>query len=109
MVGKTREEVRGAIFARKQFKRVKATLWGVEVEFQQPSLGKIFNQNLTEADNSLILQLIIDQSYVPGTQEKVFTSADLETLKAMPFDQELNKLSEAISELTGNAGDAEKN
>ncbi len=105
----SREEVRASIFAKNKFKRVALTLWGVKVEFQQPTLDRVLN-NVASEDSSLLLQLLIDQTFVPGSQEKVFDKADIESLKAMPFDAELNQISQVISDLTGGEVEgAEKN
>lgn len=107
----SRDELRSSIFggARQNFRSETTQLWGHTVEFRQPTLGQVLNVGQAEPGDAMI-RMIIDYTYVPGTNEKLFEEGDKDTLRAMPFDQGLNALADIVTKLTGiDVEEAEKN
>lgn len=101
----TRDQIRAKILGAKA--KVDTTeLYGAQVEIRQPSLDVIMDarQAIFNGDSDLKTQTIdvlINYVFVPGTTEHVFEEADREALLELPFDNDLNKLSEKINSLMG--------
>lgn len=111
----TRDKVRASIFKEENKKPASAiiTLFGEKVEIRQPTLA-IINRigRTTSTDTKIpgIVRVLIEYCYVPGTDDKVFESADAEQLASMPTGQWLHDFNTAVEKLTGvDVGAAEKN
>lgn len=101
----TRDQIRAKVLGTKP-KVDTAMLYGAEVEIRQPSLDVIMDarQAIFNGDSDLktqTLDVLIRYVYVPGTMEHVFEEADREALLELPFDNDLNKLSEKINSMMG--------
>jgi len=108
----TRDEIRSKIFSAEAAKpKTKRLLFfGTEVELRQPTIGAILDMQGTEDRKQAIINMMIQYTYVPGTNDPVFELADTETLLAMPWGEDFSRLNEAITELTGvNVEEEEKN
>jgi len=107
----SRDELRSSIFgeARQNFRSETTQLWGHEVEFRQPTLGQVLRVGQTDPGEAM-LRMIIDYVYVPGTTERLFEDGDIDVLRSMPYDAELNVLADIVTKLTGvDVEEAEKN
>ena len=74
------------------------------VEVRQPSIGErneVFSKNLGSGDVNLelILYMAMKQTYVPGTNERVFEPADYDTLKDQPAGGFVDQFGNAALEL----------
>ncbi len=79
---------------------------GMQAEIRQPSVAEILNTQVSEegAKQDVMLDIIINRCYVPGTDVKIFEEGDKTALKELPFNSAFSTLLEAINELI----DAEK-
>jgi len=106
----TKESIREQIFSTKKFKSINIDLFGAEVEIRQPSLGAILDAKEEPNRKLALMKTLVDYCFIPGTNEKLFEVTDLDGLMAQPFGEDLTRLNDAISELTGvNMEDTEKN
>ncbi len=106
----TRDEIRAKMFASHDFKRERITVFGVEVEIVQPSLGLILKAQENPDRPDAIIDLMIEYCYVPGTKEKVFVAEDKEGIKGFPAGEDIIKISTSIANLTSiDVQEAEKN
>jgi hypothetical protein len=100
-----KDQIRATIFAdgnRIPAKR-EIMLFGEKVEIRQPTLAQISRLS-KQGDNDKvppIVKIMIEYIYVPGTDDKVFDSADAEQLAGMPSGKWLSDMNTAIEELTG--------
>lgn len=106
-----RKELRAQLIGMKHVpERRKVTLFGCEVELQQPTLASILTasqEDTSEKDRTT--DVFIKYAYVPGTDELVFEEGDREVILGWPYTQELLDVQTAIMELTGvNIGEAEE-
>lgn len=103
------------IGAKKQFKTKICKIGGEEVELRQPSLKlrqMIFNKSKVDGEVDLFeftLYGVIFSAFIPGTQDRVFTEADYDTLKEMPTGDWMDELGAAVVELMNVDADTEKN
>jgi hypothetical protein len=108
-----RDTLRGAIFSGSSFKRESIVLFGQEIEVRQPSveqLRKLSDISKSAKDKNAIINLMIDYTYVPGTDEKVFEQADYEQLSNLPAGDWLITYQKAWVRLAGiNEEELEKN
>ena len=81
--------------------RKTVTLFGCELELQQPTLRAILDAQSEEDTKTRSISMIIDYAYVPGTNERLFEAADREMILNWPFNDELVTIQLAIAELTG--------
>lgn len=115
MAQNTRDALRSKIFKTRKAKRQTLTLFeeGTEVEVRQPTIGDIMQaQSHEEGDerNFAVVQIMMRYCYVPGTDEKVFETADLENIKDMPMGSWFTKLVEVFNDfVNADMGETEKN
>ena len=99
-----REDTRAAIFGSIQFKNKKIKIFGVDVEVRQPSIGELSAMNVLDPekpDRNALIELMIQYSYVPGTDEKVFEESDREYMLGFPMDDWAGKFQETWMKLAG--------
>lgn len=93
------EELRERFFA--QGKESKAPLdleWnGISWEWRIPSIQQVQDAQKTE-DQNFMVSLIIGYSYMPGTENKLFTEDDYEALVQMPLSGEFQAIVKKISD-----------
>lgn len=94
-----RDALRSKILGAKQ-ERVSITLFGAEIEILQPSVGDVVKQ-AESSPQSMVVQLLLNNAYVPGTKIKVFDEADLDGLLNRPFGTEMRRVSQLMNQLMG--------
>lgn len=104
-----RDEIRKQLFAKKERKTVLLTLWDTEIELRQPTVGEMLDQSQETDQRVMISSFLIRQSYIPGTNEKVFDDADEDGILNWPYGKWVADITEALRELTDlEIEDAEK-
>lgn len=109
MPAKTRDSIRSAILSSESKRRKSKVLpfFGQDIEIRQPSVGDMMK--FSEGNKSFI-QVLIDFAFVPGTNEKVFEATDKAALEELPFNEDVQAVLDAVTELTSaSVKDAEKN
>ena len=103
-----KNQIRARIFSSEQSRARKSVIpfFGTEIELRTPAVGKFLgsvSQNADDGSNDQIrlIKLVIENSYVPGTDELVFNMADYESLVALPFNSDMALVVKTINELTG--------
>lgn len=81
--------------------RISLTLFGMDLDLVQSTLGSILDMQDMPDGRGRAVYMIIQYACVPGTSERIFESADQEMILNWPFGEDLNKLQEAIADLTG--------
>ena len=107
-----KDSLRGAIFSSKnrELKKEIIIMFGNEVEVRQPNLGQITALGREDDKTAPIFKIMIEYCYVPGTNEKVFSKADVAALSELPAGQWLTDFNSAIEKLTSiDISSAEKN
>lgn len=104
-----KDEIRAAIFNNTQFKRETFNFLGQELELRQPSVGQISRLADDKNNNNRLIEIIIDSAYMPGTDEKVFTKADYESLLEVPSGEWIADFTTAWNKLAGSVKETEKN
>jgi len=98
----TRQQMRDALLGQRHKPKTKRiTLFGIDVELQQASLGSILDVKITDDSKVSAINMIIKYACVPGTSERVFEAADRDMIEAWPFGDDVMALQDAIAELTG--------
>lgn len=108
----TRNELRAKILSHENLvrKKVELTFFGASIELRQPTAGDIMKYMDEQTKTMNIVSILLDYAYVPGTDDKVFEEGDVETLKQLPYNEDMQKLTRAIEEFTNiMVGEAEKN
>lgn len=108
-----RQEIRDAIFNAENSKPKSRVIdfLGAKIELRQPTLVSLSQmrsvadvkseQDPDRPEEISLVRMVISNTYVPGTDELVFTDDDYEMLSKLPFGPDLNRLSAAVNELTG--------
>lgn len=97
----SRDELRSKLLSSHAPKHEMLTIFGVEVEFRQPTLEAILSARDNEDVKQRTVDMIIQYAYVPGTDEKVFEPADRDQILRWPFGEDMIKVQQAITRLTG--------
>lgn len=98
---KSRNELRSALLSSHKAKSEMITIFGVEVEFRQPTLDAILSAKSTQDSKERTVDMIIKYAYVPGTNEQVFEAADKEQILRWPFGEDMIKVQQVIARLSG--------
>ena len=95
-----RDELRGKIFAHRALKTETINIFGQDVEIRQPTLGQLLGARDEPDKRRAVVKLMIEYTFVPGTNERVFEDADYESIINMPFGDDLVKVNQAINRMT---------
>lgn len=82
--------------------------FGVEIELRAPDLKGLMAYRGAQNDENVMARSIINVSYVPGTNDKVFEDADLEVLNAAKMSPDMKKLITAVNRVLGGDEDLPK-
>jgi len=98
----TRDQIRAALIGKKHEGNSEiVTLFGVEIEFRQPTLGAILDAREDADEKTRTTDVFIKYAYVPGTQELVFEDTDRQTILEWPFNDDLIEVQKVVAKLTG--------
>jgi hypothetical protein len=98
--------VRAAIFAHPNTKQRTSVIefFGQQVEIRQATLGSIMEAQtqakLLDNPKAGLALAIIQNVYTPGTDDLVFEPGDVDSLLAMPFGEDMMRMSDAIGKMT---------
>ena len=105
-MSQSRDEFRKKIFQNRKRDSRMNNFFDEELEIKQPSVKELMDfQDINDRES--IVQILIKQAYVPGTNEKVFEDADKDTLMEMPAGSWIGELNNAIQDLSGLRSDDE--
>lgn len=96
----SRDEIRSAIFSAKPKSVLVENFFGVTLELRQPGLQQALQVRETDQAEQ-VYTMLLDYSYVPGTNEKVFSAEDVDSLRELPFGGEMVNLISKVTELLG--------
>ena len=107
MANSVRDQIRAATLgAKTQFKRKQFDYNGVDVEFRQPNLKErkvlINKAKDSKGDFDLtefLVWSVITNTYVPGTNEKVFSAEDYDAMMEQTGGSFVEKFGNEIAEL----------
>lgn len=72
----------------------------VEIEVRQPCVGDMMSLTADEGGKrDMMIRSIVENCYVPGTNEKVFDDTDMDGLRSMPFGDAWLTLTKTLDEL----------
>ena len=93
----SRDEARNKIFSTEytEVKKEYLTFNGVEIELRQPRVSAFMEQREGE-NREFFARFLIDNAYLPDTEDKVFDVADRDSLLAMPMNSSWTRAIEAI-------------
>jgi hypothetical protein len=100
----TRDELRARILGQK-VRRVPVELNDADgtvyfVDVQEPVVDRQLDQPMEQTNKERMIKLVIDHTFVPDTNERVFEDADLDGMQGMPFGQGFGTILNKIMELT---------
>lgn len=105
-----RKQLREKALSSSRGKKLVVDVFGGQVEVRQPTIGVIVDSGSPEHIKHALAFMIVSCCYVPETGEKLFDMTDIDSLRDVPFDEDMQKLSKAFTELSGvNVDEAIKN
>lgn len=110
--GSSVEVLKSRIFSsvNKRLRSEKVEFFGAQIEVRQATVGETLDMRLGDDDRPMLIHVLLNYVYVPGTQEKVFSEADVDQLQSLPYGPEMEMVMSAWRKLTQvNVGEAEKN
>jgi hypothetical protein len=108
----TARDIRSVIFsqANKKLRSEIVDFFGTKIEVRQSSMAKVVELNKLEDKMPLILQILLNNVFTPGTNEAVFDVSHLDMLSSMPFGADMDRVTKAHLKLSGvTIDDAVKN
>ena len=107
----TKAEARSQIFS-SEYTKPKAErvdFNGVTIELRQPRVSK-FMEGQSGENREFMVRFLIDNAYLPNTDERMFDVADKEQLLAMPMNSSWTRVISAVQNLIDiKVDDKEKN
>lgn len=95
-----RDSIRAAVLATHKPKSVLLEIFGTQIELRQPLMKEVMAAQEDDDRQRSIITILINQGYVPGTDEKVFDDADFEQLANLPFGGDILKIAKGLEQLT---------
>lgn len=81
-------------------KTIELSLGEAKFEFVQPSLKQVGElQDSAEESDNFVIKMLVEFSFVPGTQERVFLNEDYQAFIDMPFGGEIQGITNKISSM----------
>ena len=96
-----RDELRTKLLSSHKAKIIPITIFGIDIELHQPSLGDMLNVKEQEDSSERVAGIVIQYAYVPGTDIQIFEEADKVQILKWPFGDDILILQKAVVELTG--------
>jgi len=107
-----RNKLREKIFASSKKDIETIDMMGEQIDLHQPTIGEIADleeENKDKTRKDTICETIIRYCFVPGTNDRVFTSEDADSIAALPATV-LDEFNKAFAKLTNvNLEEVEKN
>jgi hypothetical protein len=75
--------------------------FGHDIEIKYPSLQDLLAYRNADQDDSIMGRAIVNNCYVPGTDQRVFEVADVDVLMTKKFTPDMRKLNAAINRILG--------
>jgi hypothetical protein len=101
-VSEARKALRANLFQRRDYKSKLIQIFGIDVEVRQPTIGQVMRDRDAGKIDSVtgLLEMLILYCRVPGTEEAVFETGDVDSLKEWPAGAWLPAFTGAVNELT---------
>jgi hypothetical protein len=96
----TRDSLRAEIFKTRERRTEIFEFFGVQIELRQPTYGDVAKARSNEDREGGIIDTLVDQAFVPGTDIRIFTQEDADSFKAMPFGKDFLRVAKALENLT---------
>ncbi len=98
-----RDKIRKHVFSSDVFKRESVKAFGTKIEIRQTTLGRVLElqEKLAEDRKRTIGLAFIEFCFVPGTDERLFSDADLDLILGLPFGEDFQKVQDVINKLMG--------
>lgn len=96
----SRDEMRAKIFASKPATEIVEDFYGVRLELRQPSLAVALEAR-NQGENEAVFNMLLNYSFVPGTNEKVFEPSDVDMIRELPFGSAMTDLMSKVNKLLG--------
>jgi hypothetical protein len=75
------------------------TFLGADIELRSPTLASILEQPQSESEGrTAVVKQLIDNAYVPGTDELIFEESDMEMLLGLAYSDDLAKVFTTMTE-----------
>jgi len=106
-----RNELRTSLFSGNQFKKDTVDVLGADVEIRQPSIKDLQEMgDIADDDKNALVLLMIENCYVPGTNDKLFDKEDYDNLMELPSGKWVQEFQTKYMDLAGlNQDEAVKN
>lgn len=103
----TRDQIRTAILNSEGENQI-LDVFGVQIELRSPSLEDLLQYRDASTDDTIMGRTIANNCWVPGTNERVFDDADVDSLMQLKFSGDMRKLTRAINNMLGDDAAVQK-
>ncbi len=93
---------RSAIFKNAKPKSKNIEFFGQTIELRQPSLADALSASVQSENNSQkdIAFMLVNYAFMPNTNDKIFSEADVNAIMGMPFGADMNRVIATVNELS---------
>jgi hypothetical protein len=77
------------------------TFFGQQIELRQPTVGEVEDQNRDTTNQRGAADMLVRYAYMPGTNTKIFSIHDVDSLRQLPWGPDFTALTRAIADLSG--------
>jgi hypothetical protein len=98
-----REDIRNKIFnTTVRCNSVQVDFFGTQIEIRQPTVGRMqkMMDERSEGNKFSMAHYLIEYAYMPGEDVKVFEPGDVDSIMALPYNEDMIRVAETITKLT---------
>lgn len=96
----SRDQIRSAILSAPAESEI-LSVFGVQVEIRAPALEDLMQYRDSANDDFVMARAIVNNTYVPKSDERVFDNADIPELMKAKFTKDMRTLNAAITRVLG--------
>ena len=96
-----RDSIRAKALSNNRRKTKVIDVFGAKVEVRQAALQDIIASANEEHKNHSLAYMMIKTCFVPGTDAPLFEQGDIDNLMQLPYDEDMQKISEVLTEFSG--------
>jgi hypothetical protein len=96
----SRDMIREAVMNSKAEEQL-ITAFGVQIAVRTPALRDLMQYRDMQNDENLIARAIVNNCYVPGSNDRIFEDTDVEVLSGLAYNSDMKKLNNAIQNVLG--------
>ena len=96
----SRDDIRTAVLDSKGDTEL-VSFRGVQIEIRSPALEDLVQYRNASEDDTVMARAIVQNCWVPGTQERVFDETDIPAIMKLKLNADMRRLNKTLTRILG--------